>query len=412
MSSFDRDVELGELLERGLAGKISHLLDDTLGKRWRITDTGGKRLLGNEIPSSDSLEEAALRLDFEVAGKLAAAGTTREQVEHCARWMELVLAGAWRYRMASDLHLEAVHADYEALQRKHAALQESETRYRELAFELEKKVAEQVETITRAHRQLYQTEKMASVGSLAAGMAHEINNPIGFIRSNAATSLDYVNKMRLVLHAYRNGKQSEADVAWKQTDIDFILEDFPVLLNESISGADRVARIVTNLKRYANVDYALSAQVDPNEMVKAVAAIIADQLPERIRLGIDLQPLPFIVCDRGRINQMLLSIMQNAAQAIEQEGEIRVSTSVDAGEIRIAIHDDGKGIEPEILSRIFDPFFTTRDVGKGTGLGLTVGRDIAAAHGGCIEVESAPGKGSLFTVCLPVDRNDKEGGHS
>jgi signal transduction histidine kinase len=403
---FDRDMELKELLDPSLAKKLAPLLDRTFGPRWRILDPGGACLMGNGNVPGDDAAEAPLRLDFEVVGKLSVSGGSNDEVQRLADWMELVLAGAYRYRMAADIHMEAVHADYEALQKKHADLQASEARYRELAFELERKVAEQVELIMQAQRQLYQTEKMASVGSLAAGMAHEINNPIGFIRSNAATSLDYVEKLATVLQAYRKGAHAQASAAWDEVDLDFIMEDFPTLIQESISGADRVARIIANLKRYASIDYALSAEVDLNEAVKIVAAIVADQLPENVRFETDLHPLPRLVCDQGRINQMLLSLVQNAVQATSGKGVVRVTTGVESGEIRIAVTDDGVGIAPDILTRIFDPFFTTREVGQGTGLGLTVSRDIAVAHGGRIEVSSVQGSGSTFTLCLPVDRDN------
>lgn len=399
--SFDRDVALGELLDSALRSKLCVLFDRAFHDRWQLLDAEGHCVLGtNQVMKA--MVEAPLRLDFELLGKLSVSEALHDQVEQYSAWLELVLMGTYRYRMASDLHIEAINADFTALQHKHASLQESEVRYRELALSLERKVAEQVDMVTRTQRRLYQNEKMASVGSLAAGMAHEINNPIGFIRSNATTSLDYVVKMSAVLQAYRSGLKNEAEAAWKKADIDFILDDFPELLRESASGADRVARIVANLKRYASIDYAASSSVDLNESVQTVVAIMNDQLPQKISIRMDLQPLPMIVCDQGRINQMLLAIVQNAAQAIQDTGLVTVATHVSAGEIRIAVRDNGCGIAPDVLTRIFDPFFTTRGVGKGTGLGLTVGRDTAEAHGGRIEVESVPNIGSTFTVCLPL----------
>lgn len=325
-----------------------------------------------------------------------------EQVQAAAAWLDLVLAGAYRYQMAADLHIEAVNSDFEALQQKHAALQASETRYRELAAQLEQRVKQQVEVIERAQRQLYQSEKLASVGSLAAGMAHEINNPMGFIRSNLVSGLDYVRKLKLTLNAYRIGDLERASQLWNSVDIDFVLEDFSELLTESVAGADRVARIVTNLKKYASIDAAMTMPIDLNNALRAVADIARQQLP--IALTFDLQPLPVIVCDQSRMNQMLLSLLQNAVQAIEgqADGMIRVTTRLLGTQIQIAIADNGGGIAASVLSRIFDPFFTTREIGKGMGLGLTLASDIAVAHGGRIEVDSTPGAGSTFTVYLPT----------
>jgi signal transduction histidine kinase len=305
--------------------------------------------------------------------------------------------------MAADLHLEAVAADHEALQQKHAALQVSESRYRDLAERLDQRVKEQVAIIERTQRQLYQAEKMAAIGSLAAGMAHEINNPIGFIRSNLSTALMYVEKIQKAIDVCIDGASNEAGAALQELDIGFVLEDFPGLLAESVSGADRVARIIASLKAYAGIDCASAALVDMNDAVRAAVSGIADQLHANVVLQLDLQPLPGIACDQSRMSQVMISLIRNAMYAIgENKGTVRVASQSDADEIRIAVSDDGSGIRDDILSRIFDPFFTTHDVGKGMGLGLTVSRDIVTAHGGRIEVETAAGAGSTFTVCLPI----------
>ena len=399
---FDRDISLAELLSTKAAAKLQAALCATLDLHWQIVDTEGKPILGMAGATAAAQVTVPLLIDIEQVGSLIAFDMPRERAVAAARWIELMLAAERRYRMAADLHVAAVNADYEALQCKHAALQESEQKYRELAAQLERRVEEQVEIITRAQRQLYQTEKMASVGSLAAGMAHEINNPLGFICSNTNTAVGYLESMRAVLLAYHRGDSAEADQLWRDASLDFVLEDFPGLLSESIHGADRVARIVANLKKYASIDYAASAPIDLNDAVRTVASIIGDQMRDEIALEMDLQPLPSIECDQGRINQMLLSIMQNAQQAIVGRGSIRVSTRVEDREIRIAISDDGCGIAPDALSHIFDPFYSTRGVGKGIGLGLTVSADIAAAYGARIEVDSAVGVGSTFTIFLPL----------
>ncbi|MBI1892282.1 MAG: two-component sensor histidine kinase [Burkholderiales bacterium] len=401
-AQFDRDLTLAELLRDVAGAKLDVALSKLLGPHWQLLDADDKPV--RTSPAGVQVEAIAmpLKLDIDVVGKLLASDAPRATAEAAAAWLELTLAGAARYRMAADLHFEAVNADYEALQKKHAALQESETRYRELSQQLEQRVKEQVAVIERSQRQLYQSEKLASVGSLAAGMAHEINNPIGFIRSNLATALDYVKKMQAILSAYRKGDTGHANQLWKNADMDFALEDFPGLLNESATGADRVARIVANLKKYASIDCALMTQFDVNDAVRAVTDIAATQLSPQIELIFDLQPLPMIVCDQSRVNQMLLSILQNAVLAIKDAGVIKVATRQIDGDIQVSIADNGCGIAPDILSRIFDPFFTTREVGKGMGLGLTVARDIAMSHGGRIEVVSSPGTGSTFTVCLPL----------
>ncbi|MBI3285523.1 MAG: two-component sensor histidine kinase [Burkholderiales bacterium] len=403
LAQFDRDITLAELL-RGISGtRLSAALDRSLRSNWRLLDSSGNDLLcsQNLRDEDGSWNSAVLRVELESIGSLAAE-CEQAGVDTCAAWLELVLAGAHRYSMAADLHLETVFTSYKDLQREHAALQESEQRYRELAGQLEQRVAAQVVLIERSQRQLYQAEKMASVGSLAAGVAHEINNPIGFLRSNLSTAIDNAASMREALLAYRRGDPAAAEKIWKAKDLSFILDDFPVLLAESVDGADRVARIVANLKDYANIDQTEVSAVDLNEVIHTVMRLIGDQPCEQIELATDLHPLPAIVCDRGRLNQVLLSLLQNAVRALSGKGAIRVSSAVQGEEIRIAVRDNGCGIAAEALARIFDPFFTMQDVGKGTGLGLTVSQEIIASYGGHIEVESQVGIGSTFTVCLPL----------
>lgn len=399
---FDRDLTLLELLRGVSAPRLEAALSKLLGPLWQLTDLDGKAVRSSPLGARGAALSVPLHCDIDTVGQLWAADVPGEQVQAAAAWLDLVLAGAYRYQMAADLHVEAVNSDFEALQKKHAALQASETRYRELAAQLEQRVKQQVEVIERAQRQLYQSEKLASVGSLAAGMAHEINNPMGFIRSNLVSSLDYVGKLQQTLSAYRSGETERASQLWSSLDIDFVLEDFSALLAESVAGADRVAHIVTNLKKYASIDDAMTMPIDPNNALRAVAEIALQQLP--VALTFDLQPLPVIVCDQSRINQMLLSLLQNAVQAIEgqADGQIHISTRLLGTQIQIAIADNGGGIAASALSRIFDPFFTTRDVGKGMGLGLTLASDIAVAHGGRIEVDSTQGAGSTFTVYLPA----------
>lgn len=399
---FDREVSLLEALKGVTLDRLQRVLSRTLGHRWQIIGADGVRVLGTDIAHvTESSIAVPLRIDIDVAGQLVASDAPRAQVEAAGAWIEMLLAASSRYRMASDIHLEAMHADFETLQRQHAALQASESKYRELSEQLNQRVQSQVDVIDKAQRQLYQAEKMASIGSLAAGMAHEINNPIGFIRSNLATASRYV---LLLTEAFENmHDEFRLPAGARRDDIDFALTDFPSLLKESMSGADRIARIVANLKAFANVDCLTDGDIDMNEVVQAATTILADQLPSSVVLKTDLQPLPHIPGDRARLNQALFAIMQNARQALDERGGvIRVTSCVMNNQIHVDVHDSGHGIRSEILSRIFDPFFTTRDVGSGTGLGLTVSRDIIAAHQGHIAVHSIENVGTTFTIVLPI----------
>lgn len=402
-NQFDRDITLEELL-RGISSiKLRSALDQSLGASWSLRDRTGQILLHSASSHEDALNASGvpLEVELEMIGQLHATCSTERRLS-TASWLELLLTAAHRYCMVADLHSEVVFTNYAELQREHLALQESERRYHALADQLEKRVAEQVGVIERSQRQLYQAEKLASVGSLAAGMAHEINNPIGFIRSNLCSATNNFNSMQQVLTAFHCDAKLEAERIWVSSNLDFILEDFPVLLAESVTGADRIARIVANLKDYANIDHAETGPIDLNDSIRTVMNLVGDQSSSDVELRADLQPLPLIVCDRGRFNQVLLSLLQNALQALNGKGIIKVSSEVNGLQMEIAVCDNGCGMDTETLARIFDPFFTLRDVGKGTGLGLTVSQEIITAFGGHIKVESELGTGSTFTVCLPL----------
>lgn len=401
---FDRDITLVELVRGISRQKFSQALDRSLQAAWRLCDPEGQTLLHSEAPIAnvDHCAKLMLRVELEDIGCLQT-DASQDLLNAHTIWIELVLASAYRYSMAADIHLESVSNSYADLQREHAALQESEQRYRELSEQLEQRVAEQVVLIERSQRQLYQAEKMASVGSLAAGVAHEINNPIGFLRSNLSTAITNVAKMRTILTAFHQGETLVAFETWDKYDMSFIMDDFDDLLRESVEGADRVARIVANLKDYSNVDRAVESECDLNDSITSVMRIIGDQPHEQIELVTDLQVLPRIVCDRGRINQVLLSMVQNAMRALNGKGMVAVSSRVVGREIQLAVKDNGCGMDQQTLSRIFDPFFTTQEVGSGTGLGLTVSQEIVSSYGGRIDVESEVGVGTTFTICFPVN---------
>ena len=396
--SFDREFTLSELLGGISRKRLSAALATLLGADCRLSSSAGEVLAGTmgDLPGA---VRVAVRHDLEVLGWLEAAAA-EDQVGAAATLLELLLHQGARYHMASALHIEVVRADYEALQDQYAALQASEARYRSLSQQLEERVRQQVGVIETAQLQLYQAEKMASIGQLAAGVAHEINNPIGFIRSNLSTARGYVERLEQLAPAIRaNASLAEA---WKRADMDFLIEDFGALLKESIDGADRVARIVADLKGFSNVDHAEVEVVDLNDSLRSVCNVAHAQVSPKAEVIMDLGELPPLHCHAGRLNQVFLSLLLNAAHAMDTRGEIRIRSRHAESELRIEFIDTGHGIAQDVLERIFDPFFTTRDVGQGTGLGLTVSRDVIAAHGGRIEVQSAPGKGSAFTVVLPA----------
>jgi two-component system NtrC family sensor kinase len=400
---FDREVGLAELLRAVPRAKLEAALSLILGPAWRLTDRSGAPVLEAGAPPAEAAS-VPVQLELEAIGHLHGPAGGGAELHRAARWLELVLASAHRYRMAADLHFEAVHADYEALQRKHAELQASELRFRALSAQLEQRVKDQVEVIGRSERALYQSAKLASIGSLAAGMAHEINNPIGFIGSNLGMAGTYLDQLGQTLQAYAQRDAERAERLWRNYDVDFILADCAALIAESSTGAERISNIVANLKHYAGAIDAPLAGFDPNEAVRAATAVIEDQLPAGARLATELQPLPALVGDRAALQQALLALLQNACAALGPAGGlIRVSSRLAGDLVRLSVNDNGSGIAEAIRARIFDPFFTTRSVGQGMGLGLTVCHDIVRAHRGSIEVDSVVGAGTTVTICLPIN---------
>lgn len=404
---FDRDHSLAELLSSVAKPKLDAALRQLLGMPYRLIGANGECMAGDP-----ALEMPAARFpvshELEPVGYLEIHGANesdRVRARGAAMLLELLAHGGARYFMASSLHLEAVHADHEALQQKHFALQASENRYRELAASLESEVERQIAVIETAQRQLYETEKLASVGQLAAGVAHEINNPIGFIRSNLCTAKAYVDRLHRLAEEVRRCSDDAVRQHWKQADYDFMLEDFPPLMDECIHGADRVARIVADLKEFSNVDLAQTRAADLNEQLRMAVEMARMAYPPSVSVVMQLTPLPLVACQISRINQALLNVLHNAGQALASgSGTLTVSSACVDERIVLCVRDDGAGMAPEVMARAFEPFFTTRDVGKGTGLGLTVARDVVRSHGGDIALESAPGKGTSVTITLPLAR--------
>ena len=263
-----------------------------------------------------------------------------------------------------------------------------------------------------AQSRILQNEKMASIGQLAAGVAHEINNPNGFILSNLNAMCKYVDRIREFI-AFQEDALATANEAVstqiqqkkRSLKIDFTLEDMGNLIQESHEGAERIKNIVKDLKDFSHLDQAELVQADINACIESTLNIVSNELMLKTELKKEFGELPLVACNPGQINQVLSNLLLNAAQAIEQGGEITVKTWAKQDLVYIAISDTGPGIPPEIRSRLFEPFFTTREVGKGAGLGLSIAYDIVKKHGGEITVTSEVGKGSCFTIRLPLEGN-------
>lgn len=258
-------------------------------------------------------------------------------------------------------------------------------------------------------RQLMQQEKMASIGQLSAGIAHEINNPTGFIMSNLRTFGKYGD--RLVEFIREQGKavdelpQDVRDRLFarrKELKVDYIINDLRNIVRESLEGAERIKKIVQDLKNFSRMDQSELSMADINAGIESTINIVWNELKYKATLVKELGDLPRVRCNAGQLNQVFMNILVNAAHAIEQQGQIRVRTWTESGRIKVSIADTGCGIPPDKLGRIFEPFFTTKEVGKGTGLGLSIAYDIIKKHNGTIEVASEVGKGTTFMITIPV----------
>ncbi len=263
--------------------------------------------------------------------------------------------------------------------------------------------------------QILQSEKMASIGQLAAGVAHEINNPMGFITSNLGTLEKYIGKFSEFIEAQSAFLKEAAspDILTKigeqrkKLKLDYVLEDIPELIAESQEGAERVKKIVQNLKSFSRVDQAECKMTDLHECLESTLNIVWNELKYKCTVKKEYGEIPRTQCHPQELNQVFMNLLVNAAQAIEKQGEITIRTGEDAGMIRVSISDTGSGIPPDKVERIFEPFFTTKEVGKGTGLGLSICYDIVKKHEGEIDVTSEVGRGTTFTVSIPVV-SDKE----
>jgi signal transduction histidine kinase len=305
-----------------------------------------------------------------------------------------------RYLMACGLHTEVVAADYQALLERNRALAASEVRYKSLAEELEQRVEAQVKLLDERQRQIYHAEKLASVGQLAAGVAHEINNPIGFVRSNIATFGSYLERLSGLKR-----RLDDAQAAWRELNLDFVIEDGADLVRDSLAGIDRVARIVRDLKGFSNIDRPEEEVVDLNLSLNEACEVVASHLSADIALERNLGVLPRLLCLPGHLKQVFFNVIQNGVQAVRdanRPGKVTVATRSVEGGIEIAIADTGVGMSAEQQAHAFEPFYTTRPVGRGTGLGLTVARDIIQAHDGKIAIDSRPGAGTTVTIFLPA----------
>lgn len=280
------------------------------------------------------------------------------------------------------------------------------TETRRMTMELEQTHAD----LKATQMQILQSEKLASIGQLAAGVAHEINNPIGFVKSNLNSFRKYMDTLAafiekqeqtIISHATGDAKEIIAKLR-KEAKIDLILEDISDLQEESLDGINRVSKIVQDLKSFSRVDQAEFNSIDLNECLESTLNIVSNELKYKATIEKDLAELPLISCYPQQLNQVFMNLLVNAGHAIDAKGVIRIRTWLEGDLVCISVGDTGCGIPEENIPHLFEPFFTTKEVGTGTGLGLSISYDIIKKHEGEILVESKVGQGTTFTIQLPT----------
>jgi two-component system NtrC family sensor kinase len=278
-----------------------------------------------------------------------------------------------------------------------------------ISDEERRKQQELIVKLEDAKNQLFQSEKLASIGQLAAGVAHEINNPIGFVNSNLGTLERNVTDLMKLMAVFESKEaelpeaaQQELRKIKKDIDFEYVKEDLADLINESKEGLGHVRRIVADLKDFSRVDQSGWQIADLEKCIDTTLNVVSNEIRYKATVVKEYGHPPLVECVPGQINQVLMNLVVNASQAFPERGQITLRTGEEGMYVWIEVQDDGVGIPPENLQRIFEPFFTTKPVGTGTGLGLSVCYNIVRKHEGELTVRSEVGKGSCFRILLPI----------
>lgn len=272
--------------------------------------------------------------------------------------------------------------------------------------------------LKESQAQLLQSEKMASLGQMVAGVAHELNTPLGYVKNNVQLLRELSEPLfELAAAQARLGQclsdpdcdeaslaqaLEAAEQARQEAAPELLADDLQQLYGDTLYGLEQIAELVVGLKDFARLDRAMSEEVDLNECIRSALLIARNHIKDKVEVVQQLGELPPITCAPSQINQVLLNLLTNAAQAIDGMGRIQIRSWADTQGVHVSLQDNGRGMPPEVLAKIFDPFFTTKPVGQGTGLGLSISYKIVQDHGGQIRVASEPGRGTRFLVSLPL----------
>lgn len=376
MRNFEDDPTLDDLLSDDQRQRLNRALSALCREPVALT--------ANRQENAEPVE-----FNLETVGWLSGGESAAER-RAASELVSFLLLFVAKYRLAANLHHDTTEASYAELQRQNEALKASEARFRELSDQLQQRVDEQVEVIRQNQQDLYESSRLRSVGHLAAGVAHEINNPIGFISSNLRVARDYLEDLRDIVPDTEQNRE--------------LLADFNDLIGESADGARRIAGIVADLKTFSSIDQSGYTLCDLNELITSAIHLLQTEYHHQLQVLEQLGDIPRISGNPGRLAQSLYNLLDNAAQALRDaqkgsdQGHILVRTVRRDNQVDVLIQDNGCGISEANLGLIFDAFYTTRPVGSGTGLGLTVARDTARAHGGTLQIDSREGQGTRVTL--------------
>jgi two-component system, NtrC family, sensor kinase len=316
-------------------------------------------------------------------------------------------------RVNTHLSLRSMQRKLEAQNRELRAESDERRRVEQSLTNSYAELKETHEALETLHQQLLQSEKMASIGQLAAGVAHEINNPIAFVNSNLGTLKEYVDNLWELVDAYAQASEALQDRPdlfepvrrmRDSIDVDYLRKDLESLMVESLDGVARVRRIVQDLKDFSHVGEVERQSFDLHAGIDSTLNIVWHELKQKAEVIKEYGTIPMIDGVPAQLNQVFMNLLVNAAQALDHYGVITIRTGREGDWVWAEVADDGPGIKPEHLPRIFEPFFTTKPVGKGTGLGLSLSYGIVSQHGGRIEVDSTVGNGTRFRVWLPIGK--------